>query len=77
LVSAIVLQILLKPFSEKKKEIAEMMNEVLLLIMFYHVMCFTSFVTDLGGQQYMGYSMIALVGLSIVYNIAMIAFDFV
>jgi hypothetical protein len=54
-----------------------MMNEVLLLIMFYHVMCFTSFVTDLGGQQYMGYSMIALVGLSIVYNIAMIAFDFV
>ena len=44
LVASIVLLIILKPFSESKKVRAEMMNEYLLLIMFYHVICFTPFV---------------------------------
>ena len=47
LVTAIVLLVLLQPFYEQQKVRAEMMNEVLLLIMFYHVMCFTPFVIDL------------------------------
>ena len=44
LVASIVLLIILQPFSESKKVRAEMMNEYLLLIMFYHVICFTPFV---------------------------------
>ena len=50
LIAAIVLLILLQPFAEQKKARAEMMNEALLLIMIYHVICFTPFAEDPKGQ---------------------------
>jgi len=46
-----------EPFKDGVKRIMDLINEFLVLVLNYHLMCFTNFVSDPYAREYLGYSM--------------------
>lgn len=50
----------IKPFNESNKNRDEQANEVFLLVLIYHFLCFTPLLPDAKIQSYLGFSFISL-----------------
>ncbi len=58
-----------RPHTEKFQTMAELMNEVLLILICYHLVLFTNLIEDDGMLVYVGYSLVAHLCLLLAVNI--------
>jgi len=58
-----------KPHNDPKRIKIEITNEVCMMIMNYHMLCFSNFNTDPMAQFYMGYSFIAFTIITVIINL--------
>ncbi len=58
-----------EPFKDGVKRIMDLFNEFLVLVLNYHLMCFTNFVSDPYAREYLGYSMTFVTCLFIAINL--------
>lgn len=58
------------PHSTMKKLLMEGFNDVMIIILSYHLFCFTSFVRAVKAPFYIGYSFVAFFMLIILVNLA-------
>ena len=49
------------PYESTSKKNKELVNEFIIVLAVYHVMCFTPVVVDIDSRIYIGYSFIALI----------------
>ena len=63
-----------EPFKDRVRGIIYLFNEFVVLVINYHLLCFTNFVSDPVGREYLGYSMVVvpLLFLSINLGFALI-----
>jgi len=66
---------LLKPYKLPFFNKLELMNEFTVLVINYHFLCFTDFVSDLPTRIVVGFSLITATGYVIVANIGIILVD--
>ena len=65
----IILFVAMNPFEEYRKYRIELINEVLLMFVFYHLFCFTEFMPDVDAAFRMGYSFCFFLAILILMNI--------
>ena len=58
-----------EPFKDRVKRIMDLINEFLVLVLNYHLMCFTNFVIDPYAREYLGYSMTVVTCFFIAINL--------
>jgi hypothetical protein len=58
-----------EPFKDGVKRIMDLFNEFLVLVLNYHLMCFTNFVSDPYTREYLGYSMTVVTCFFIAINL--------
>lgn len=64
----------IKPWREPMQWKSQLFNEMVILVVYYHLMCFTPFFPDYDNQYTVGYSVIVIVSLHIFYSIAFMAY---
>ena len=64
---------LLEPYEASSKKNKELINEFVIVISVYHVMCFTPLVADIDSRIYVGYSFILLIVSHTVISLGIIA----
>lgn len=62
-----------KPYVSRKANLQETLNEVNVVLASYHLFCFTEFVYDPYWRSKIGYSLITLIIVNIIYNCAMMS----
>lgn len=62
-----------KPYLSQKENLQETLNEVNVVLASYHLFCFTEFVVDPVQRSRIGYSLITLIIVNIIYNCAMMS----
>ena len=65
----IILFVAINPFEEYRKYRIELINEVLLMFVFYHLFCFTEFMPDIDAAYMMGESFLFFLAILILMNI--------
>jgi hypothetical protein len=60
----------IRPHSSHLTTRVNIFNEVIIMFMNYHLICFSNFNLDLLARFQMGYSQISLIGLLIVVNLS-------
>ena len=63
-----------KPWADPDEWKKQLLNESILLLVCYHMMCFTPFFPDYKKQNVVGYSVIFVVSASLVFSILQICF---
>ena len=58
-----------EPFKDRIKRILQLFNEFLVLVINYHLLCFTNFVDDPLASEYLGYSINGVTCLFIAINL--------
>ena len=58
-----------EPFAEKVKKSLDLFNEFIVLVINYHLLCFTDFLSDPDMREYVGYSMIVVTSVFLAINI--------
>lgn len=69
----VISYVAMDPFIEKRKHNIELINEVSLMMVFYHCFCWTSFVSDMNKQFLMGYSFLFFLVVMLYFNVKNIA----
>lgn len=59
----------MRPFEEYRKYRIELINEVTLMFVFYHMFCFSSFLPNITMQYYMGYSLCFFLIVMLYFNV--------
>lgn len=70
--ASVVLVELVKPMEDKKQRSKQYRDEILLLVVCYHLMCFTDAVPDQILQSFVGYSLLTIVASHLAVNLLMI-----
>jgi hypothetical protein len=58
-----------EPFKDRIRRSLDLFNEWIVLVINYHLLCFTNFVSDPTAREYLGYSMTAVTCLFLVINL--------
>jgi hypothetical protein len=66
---------LMSPYSDRSANQIELFNETCVILINYHLICFTDFVLDLEKKDQVGYSLIAVTIFYIVVNLSLISFQ--
>jgi hypothetical protein len=65
---------LMSPYSLRSANAMELFNESCVLLINYHLICFTDFLKDLRNRDQVGFSLIVLTILNIAVNLGQITF---
>jgi hypothetical protein len=74
---AMILAGVLRPFSLPSRNISEMLGKFALLVLNYHLLCLTDFVSDPWTREIIGYSMCSFITLFLSVNMVVICLDLV
>ena len=58
-----------EPFKDYTRRRMDLFNEFVVLVINYHLLCFTNFVADPVAREYLGYSMVVVTLLFIAINL--------
>ena len=62
----------IQPFKDPRDYFIDCMNELFILLLIYHLICFADFVKDYQTQTYVGWSMVSVMMLNIAINFTII-----
>ena len=68
-VTAVILVGQIKPFKQVGGDRKEQVNEVLMMFVVYHMICFTPFMPDAETAYNLGYTVISLIAFHLIFNI--------
>ena len=72
IVTSVIILGRLKPFKTRDKRETEIFNEIILMVVMYTIMCFSSFVPDAAVRFNIGYVCIAAIAAHLAVNFAII-----
>lgn len=61
-----------QPFAERSKYHLEMLNEVTVILIAYHLVCFSPLVPDINAQKICGWTMTLILVANLVINISLV-----
>ena len=73
--ATVILNGMAEPFALAKNLFIEQTNELIIMILIYHMLCFADLVTEEQTRNNIGWSMIAIMCGTIVFNFSIILFD--
>ena len=73
--ATVILNGMAEPFALAKNLFIEQTNELIIMILIYHMLCFADLVTEEQTRSNIGWSMIAIMCGTIVFNFSIILFD--
>ena len=73
--ATVILNGMAEPFALAKNLFIEQTNEFIIMILIYHMLCFADLVTEEQTRSNIGWSMIAIMCGTIVFNFSIILFD--
>lgn len=72
---AMILAGMLRPYSLPSKNNSEMIHEFAILVLNYHLLCLTDFVSDPYTRDTIGYSLCSCISIILICNVVVISLD--
>ena len=66
-----------EPYESHKTKNRELLNEFVIVLAGYHVMCFTPFVPEIDSRMYIGYSFIILIVTHTVVSLGVLIYSMI